>query len=238
MMVRESSDPYYDLVEDFDLIIASFQSQYGIRLSRDLEGMKWDEFRAFLQGIAPETPLGRIVSIRAEMDEEVLKHFTPEQNRIRSEWLHRTAKAKNGIANILNNLRIDAPQWVTDLTGITSLGFHLPTWTPRTIPYLAQGGFVKANTPRLAMIGDNRHYGEVVAPENKMQEMVDAAVRAVSGSGGVTREELEAIVDQAVSRLVSALANMGFYLDGEEMARFQAMALQAMDIRYNDVTLK
>ena len=48
---------------------------------------------------------------------------------------------------------------------------------------LAQGGFVKANTPQLAMIGDNRHYGEVVAPENKLREMVDTAVRAASGSG-------------------------------------------------------
>ena len=97
---------------------------------------------------------------------------------------------------------------------------------------------MKANTPRLAMIGDNRHYGEVVAPENKMQEMVDAAVRAVSGSQGVTREELESIVNQAVSRVIAALAGMGFYLDNEEMARMQGMAQQSIDIRYNDVTLK
>lgn len=80
------------MIEDFDLIIASFQSQYGIRLSRDMEGMKWDEFRAFLEGIAPETPLGRIVSIRSETNEDILKYFTSDQNRIRSEWLHRTAQ--------------------------------------------------------------------------------------------------------------------------------------------------
>ena len=34
------SDPYYDMEEDWDLIVASFQSMYGIRLSRDLSGMK------------------------------------------------------------------------------------------------------------------------------------------------------------------------------------------------------
>ena len=94
---RESSDPYYDLIEDFDLIQASFQSQYGIRLSKELEGMKWDEFRSLLVGIGPDTPLGRIVSIRAEDNKEILKHFTPEQNRIRSEWIRRIAKNKDPV---------------------------------------------------------------------------------------------------------------------------------------------
>ena len=89
---RESSDPYYDLIEDFDLIASSFQTQYGIRLSRDLRGMKWNEFKALLIGIGAETPLGRIVSIRAEEDKEVLKHFTKDQHRIRNEWKSKRAK--------------------------------------------------------------------------------------------------------------------------------------------------
>ncbi len=89
---RESSDPYYDFFEDFDLISASFQSQYGIRLSRDLKGMKWSEFKSLLVGIGQDTPLGRIVSIRSENDKEILKHFTKEQRRIRSEWRNKQAK--------------------------------------------------------------------------------------------------------------------------------------------------
>ena len=44
------------------------------------------------------------------------------------------------------------------------------------IPMLAQGGYVKANQPQLAMIGDNRHQGEIVAPENKMLEMIKTAL--------------------------------------------------------------
>lgn len=74
------------------MIIASFQTQYGIRLSKDLKGMKWDEFKALLTGMEPETPLGRIVAIRAEDDAEILKHFTKEQRRIRSEWRNKSAK--------------------------------------------------------------------------------------------------------------------------------------------------
>ena len=57
--------------------------------------MKWEEFRAFLEGSAPETPLGRMVSIRSETDEDILKHFTAEQKRIRSEWLNRTARERD-----------------------------------------------------------------------------------------------------------------------------------------------
>ena len=90
---RESSDPYYDLIDDFGLIVSSFQSQYGIRLSRELlTGMKWDEFRDLLVGIGPDTALGRIVSIRAEEDEDILKNFTQEQHRIRNEWKRKRAR--------------------------------------------------------------------------------------------------------------------------------------------------
>lgn len=34
----------------------------------------------------PKTPLGQIVSIRAEEDKDILKNFTKEQNDIRNEW--------------------------------------------------------------------------------------------------------------------------------------------------------
>lgn len=59
----------------------------------------------------------------------------------------------------------------------------IPKISKLSLPRLAQGGFVRANTPQLAMIGDNRHYGEIVAPEDKLQEMVDRAVAMASGSG-------------------------------------------------------
>lgn len=59
--------------------------------------MKWAEFNALLIGIGPDTPLGRIVSVRAEEDKDVLKYFTAEQNRIRNEWRtrHRKVNASN-----------------------------------------------------------------------------------------------------------------------------------------------
>ena len=86
-----SSESWYDLIEDWELIEASFTQQYGIRLSRD--DMSWWEFQSKLQLLNEKTPLGQIGSIRAEDDSETLKHFTNEQKRIRSEY--RNKKAKN-----------------------------------------------------------------------------------------------------------------------------------------------
>ena len=46
------------------------------------------------------------------------------------------------------------------------------------IPKLATGAYVAANTPQLAIIGDNKHEGEIVAPESKIAEAVAAGVGA------------------------------------------------------------
>lgn len=52
------------------------------------------------------------------------------------------------------------------------------------IPMLANGGYVRANTPQLAIIGDNRHYGEITAPEDKMEAMAkQAALEALKNRG-------------------------------------------------------
>ena len=127
------------------------------------------------------------------------------------------------------------PDWVTDLTGLTSIGFNLPTWHAAKIPYLAQGAYVKANTPQLAMIGDNLHQGELVAPEDKLQAMVNTAVATVASTGGISRAELESIINSAVLRIVAALSQMGFYLDGELMAKAVKKAQKNLDMRYNPV---
>nr|DAL98417.1 MAG TPA: hypothetical protein [Caudoviricetes sp.] len=51
--------------------------------------MPWSEFCTLLAGIMPETPLGQVVSIRAENDKDILKNFTKEQHKIRNEWRNR-----------------------------------------------------------------------------------------------------------------------------------------------------
>ena len=53
--------------------------------------MPWHEFTDLLSSLGPDTPLGRIVSIRLEDDEEVLERFTTDQRRIHNEWQKRIA---------------------------------------------------------------------------------------------------------------------------------------------------
>lgn len=94
----------------------------------------------------------------------------------------------NGMIGAMNKLKFDIPDWVPELGGKT-FGFAIPTIPELNIPKLAQGGYVKANTPQLAMIGDNRHQGEVVAPEDKLYEiaykaMTDALEKLVSMMAG------------------------------------------------------
>lgn len=116
----------------------------------------------------------------------------------------------------------------------STLGAGISKQNFSQISMFAEGAYVKANTPQLAIIGDNMHQGEYVAPEGKLYEMALQAAKAAGG--GVTRAELESIVNNAVMRVVAALASMGFYLDGEQMAAALQTAEQAIDARFNPVT--
>lgn len=134
----------------------------------------------------------------------------------------------SGINSALDGLRD------IEILGAKPFGWLPSIGTPQ-IPRLAQGGFVERNTPQLAMIGDNKRYGEIVAPEDKMQEMVDLAVK--SAKPGITREELESIINNAVMRVIAALSAVGFNLDGEQVATLQRMAQTGIDRRYNTVNV-
>lgn len=76
----------------------------------------------------------------------------------------------NAATRALNNLSFDVPDWVPGIGG-GKFGFNIPQLNKVSLPRLAEGGYVKANTPQLAMIGDNRHQGEIVAPEDKLEEI-------------------------------------------------------------------
>jgi hypothetical protein len=84
-----SNESWYDLIEDWELIEASFTQQYGIRLA--IDDLSWYEFQTKLQLLNEKTPLGYVVSIRAENDPEVLKNFNKDQHKIRNEYRRKAA---------------------------------------------------------------------------------------------------------------------------------------------------
>lgn len=108
-----------------------------------------------------------------------------------------------GINRVLEGIN-DVVEAVGDVVGME---LSVPTMKRISLPRLAQGGFVKANTPQLAVIGDNRHYGEIVAPEDKMQEMVDKAVAMASGNAGMTDQYLVVMID-LLRKIIELIENL------------------------------
>lgn len=85
------------MFEDWDLIVSSFLSQYGLRIrTKEFETVSWDEFKALIAGLSPETALGRVVAIRSETDKDVIKHYTKDQRRIYDGWRSREVKEMDG----------------------------------------------------------------------------------------------------------------------------------------------
>lgn len=69
--------------------------------------MSWREFSYLINGLSGETPLGRIVRIRAENDPEVLKKFSKEEKQIRNDYRRRMAKqlSQQDVKNAMERFR-------------------------------------------------------------------------------------------------------------------------------------
>lgn len=101
------------------------------------------------------------------------------------------------------------------------------------IPHLAEGGYVRANTPQLAMIGDNRHQGEVVAPEGKLLEMAKIAA-SMSGGSSELMQRVITLLEKLIS-LVEGGDDIVLAIDGEELARAVQTGTLKLKRRYTTV---
>ena len=115
-------------------------------------------------------------------------------------------KGINSMINALNRLSFSIPDWVPEIGGNT-FGLHIPNISSVSIPRLAEGGYVRANTPQLAMIGDNRRYGEIVAPEDKMQEMVNRAAALASREDSMNTQYLAMMVE-LLREIINLIENL------------------------------
>lgn len=102
-------------------------------------------------------------------------------------------KTINALITKINSIKftIDIPDWIPGFGGSSwgFRGFSIPKMS--YVPKLAQGAYVRPNTPQLAMIGDNMHQGEFVAPEDKLKQ----AVREASGDNGQEIALLKKIIE-------------------------------------------
>lgn len=114
----------------------------------------------------------------------------------------------SGINSFIGGLnKIKIPDWVP---GVGGYGFNIPK-----IPKLAQGGYVEANTPRLAMIGDNKRYGEIVSPENKMFEVMMSALKTY-GLKNKDNEDIQVLVS-ILYEILEAIRSLRLVVDGDSL---------------------
>lgn len=121
----------------------------------------------------------------------------------------------NAIVRTINRLNFKVPDWIPGIGG-EEFGLNLTPVSLSKVPYLAQGGYVKPNTPQLAMIGDNKHQGEVVAPEDKLLEMAQKAADMASSA------ELLAEAISILKQILRILETLDFdiQLDGKSLKKY------------------
>lgn len=178
-------------------------------LAKVLKGLKdaCDKLKGKLEPIYSVWNSFKSKSVTAKIS--LSDKFSSVWNKVKSAWnglksksatislgFKETLKTKwNELARKVNNARAKAPQVIRNI---------LPT-----MPYLAQGGYVKANTPQLAVIGDNKREGEIVAPESKLRAMAQE----------VANQNNNAEVVRLLSALLVAVQTKdnNVYLDGEQI---------------------
>ena len=188
--------------------VADFKAKIATKWADIKE--RWNNLKSHIQNKTADFK-ARIATAWADLKwkwENLTSHFGDITANIgltlSTTWESAKGFINNAITGLNNQLNgIYWPSWVPAIGGRRVL-----PWNP--IPWLAQGGYVERNTPRLAVIGDNKREGEIVAPESKLQAMADKA----AGGGMSTVEDL-------LRQLISAVnaQDRGVYLDGRDISR-------------------
>ena len=124
----------------------------------------------------------------------------------------------NGLINALNKINVDAPDWVTDLTGIGSFGFNINTLSTVSLPRFAEGGFPESGQAFIArengipeMVGT---IGRRTAVANN-QQIVESVASGVAEANG----EQNALLREQNSLLRALLEkDSSVYLDGRSLS--------------------
>ena len=133
-------------------------------------------------------------------------NFSKTWKSLKSAWNSLKSKTINIGINLKNTLSKAWNSLATKVNNARKKYAFLKPILP-AMPMLAQGGFVKKNTPQLAVIGDNRREGEIVAPESKLEAMARK----------VASESANAQVVTLLSAILNAVNSIdpNTYLDGE-----------------------
>ena len=131
-------------------------------------------------------------------------------------FINRIVDGINNLIRRFNSISWNVPEWVPGIGG-NRLGFNIPQVARVSLPRLAEGGWVAANNPRLAIIGDNRREGEIVTPESKIRKQVEAAMAKFGGMVQKVKLELEILIRYPDGRTIIKKINEAQVAEGRIM---------------------
>ncbi len=141
----------------------------------------------------------------------IKQKFTDIGTKIGSAMSSAFKKAVNSVFATIENVVNSPIKAINSLIGVINKvpGINLGTLKTFSLPRLAQGGWVAANNPQLAIIGDNTREGEIVTPESKIYEQVMRALKEMGGG----------LVKTAVQTVKLAIEIMIKYPDGRTIIK-------------------
>lgn len=143
---------------------------------------------------------------------KLVDYFSKAWGGIKNAW--------NGIKSKTATLTVDikaklAKGWNGIVDKLRKSGIKTISNFGKKLPKFAQGGWVAKNSPQLAIVGDNRHESEIVAPDSKLMAMArQASQEAVKNSSNAQVVNLLAQLLVAVQGL-----DTNVYLDGQDITR-------------------
>ena len=205
--------PLFEFLGDVAIVVVQGLTTVLGTLSKGVEKATegWDKIKTNIEAIknAWVTLKDKAGDIKATATLKLSDSFTSAWNKVKGAWngiKNKTATMKlkftEGFKSIWNGLakKVNAGRTKSAL---------LKTLFPKPVPLLAQGGYVKANTPQLAVIGDNKREGEIVAPESKLRAMVQEV------AGQNNNAEVVALLRALLVAVQTQDNNV--YLDGEQI---------------------
>lgn len=115
----------------------------------------------------------------------------------------------NAVIRAINRINFTVPDWIPGVGG-KSIGFNLKTITPPKIPLLAQGAVIPANSPFLAVLGDQKHGTNIEAPLATIEKAVENVLRRNSS---MSDERIVVLLSQILEAI------LGIEIDGETLSR-------------------
>lgn len=119
----------------------------------------------------------------------------------------------NKLIRGFNSIKWNVPDWVPNIGG-KSLGFNISQIPTIKLPRLAQGGWVAANNPQLAIVGDNTREGEIVSPESKIREQVELALAKAGSFAQKVKLQLELLIRYPDGRTIIKTINEAQIAEG------------------------